>query len=407
MSEEIRHRRRGLSDKQVKALPRRAKRYAFSDPAQAGHFVRVMPDGPPHSFVVVCRDRLGKQVWTTLGSSGVLPIEQARERAREVIRRIKAGLPAVEPPPVALVAPDSFQSVAETWLKRHVIPRGLRTRPEIERRLTKYVYPAWAERPFREIRRSDVAALLDHIQDRHGPQQADSCLGDIRSIANWFATRDDLYVAPFARGMRRTDARQRSRTRILTDHEIGEVWRAAEHNGVYGAIVRFALLTAQRRQKIIELRWDSIKDGTWHVHRAEREKGAPEQLILPPLALKLLDELPRLAGNPYVFAGRNNGHFTGMPHGALQFHKKLKGVAPFWLHDLRRTARSLMSRAGVAPHIAERVLGHAIKGVEGVYDRHRYGAEIGAALVALATLIERILAGPADNVVPLHAPAAQ
>ena len=66
---------------------------------------------------------------------------------------------------------------------------------------------------------------------------------------------------------------------------------------------------------------------------------------------------------------------------------------PEWrLHDLRRTARSLMSRAGVLPHVAEQVLGHAIPGVQGVYDRHQYTQEKAHALKALAGLIENILA---------------
>jgi integrase len=75
---------------------------------------------------------------------------------------------------------------------------------------------------------------------------------------------------------------------------------------------------------------------------------------------------------------------------------------PQWqLHDLRRTARSLMSRAGVRPDIAERVLGHAIKGVERVYDRHSYRDEKAHALRALASLIETIV-NPVDNVVALR-----
>jgi integrase len=71
---------------------------------------------------------------------------------------------------------------------------------------------------------------------------------------------------------------------------------------------------------------------------------------------------------------------------------------PWVLHDLRRSARSLMSRAGVRPDIAERVLGHAMKEVEGTYDRHQYRDEKGHALKALAGLIESII-NPADNVV--------
>ena len=58
-----------------------------------------------------------------------------------------------------------------------------------------------------------------------------------------------------------------------------------------------------------------------------------------------------------------------------------------------------MSRAGVRPDIAERVLGHAIKGVEGVYDRHSYREEKAHALVALASLIENITNPPANKVV--------
>jgi integrase len=66
---------------------------------------------------------------------------------------------------------------------------------------------------------------------------------------------------------------------------------------------------------------------------------------------------------------------------------------PHWqLHDLRRTARSLMSRAGVPTDHAERVLGHVIGGVRGTYDRHEYLDEKRAALEALARLIERIIA---------------
>ena len=65
---------------------------------------------------------------------------------------------------------------------------------------------------------------------------------------------------------------------------------------------------------------------------------------------------------------------------------------PGWvLHDLRRSARSLMSRAGVSADIAERVLGHVISGVRRTYDRFEYLDEKRDALERLAGLIDRIL----------------
>ena len=71
------------------------------------------------------------------------------------------------------------------------------------------------------------------------------------------------------------------------------------------------------------------------------------------------------------------------------------------LHDLRRTARSLMSRAGIPSDHAERCLGHVIGGVRGVYDRHEFHAEKMRAYEALAAQIDRIV-NPKDNVVPLQ-----
>lgn len=77
---------------------------------------------------------------------------------------------------------------------------------------------------------------------------------------------------------------------------------------------------------------------------------------------------------------------------------------PAWvLHDLRRTAKSLMARAGVRPDISERVLGHVIGGVEGVYDRHTYRDEKADALKRLAALIDSIVNPPAANVIPIGA----
>ena len=73
------------------------------------------------------------------------------------------------------------------------------------------------------------------------------------------------------------------------------------------------------------------------------------------------------------------------------------------LHDLRRTARSLISRAGVPSDHAERALGHVIGGVAQIYDRHGYLAEKRTAFEKLATLIETIT-NPQPNVVAIARP---
>ena len=81
-------------------------------------------------------------------------------------------------------------------------------------------------------------------------------------------------------------------------------------------------------------------------------------------------------------------------------------LKPWQLRDLRRTARTLMSRAGISTEIAERALGHVMTLVRGTYDRHDYLAEKRDAFEQLATLVERIVNPPPQaNVVALSSPA--
>jgi integrase len=396
-----RQRRKTMTDRMVAALPKRRKRYPVPDPELGGHYIRVMPTGA-NVYVAVARDPYGKQVWAKIDTADKLSIEKAREKAREAIQRIKAGLPAVEPPKPK---PDAFKSVAENWLKRHVIAKKLRTRAEIERVLAKYVYPLWGDRDFTGLRRADIASLLDHVQDHHGDRQADYVLAIVRQIANWYSTRHDDYLSPFTRGMRR--AAPGKRERVLDDDELRAVWRACEEaNDAFSRFVRLLLLTAQRRGALAHMRWADLDDNIWRIPSEAREKGNAGDLRLPPMALEITRAQPRLASNPYVFAGRSDGPINGFSKAKAALDKR-SGVTDWALHDCRRTARSLLSRASVSSEHAERVMGHVIPGVEGVYDRHAYFEEKAVALAKLAALIERIVNPPeGDVVVPMRPRAA-
>jgi hypothetical protein len=311
MSEpERRERRKTLTDKMVVALPRRRKRYVVSDPELRGHYIRVPPQGPC-VFAAVARYR-GKQVWVTIDSADKLAIEPARDKARAAIKRIKQGLSAFEPSPVQ---PDTVADVVQNWLGRHVEAKGLRTGYEMKRILDRYVLPHWSDRPFAEIKRSDIARLCDAVEDRHGAWVSDSVLAALRSVSSWFATRNDDYTPPFVKNMRRVPAQARKRSRTLSDTELVQVWNAAEQAGVFGAFIQLLLLTAQRRDKVASMRWSDItEDGTWTIPTEPREKGNPGTLRLPPLAMKIIGAQPRLASNPFVFTGRSDGPLAGFSH---------------------------------------------------------------------------------------------
>ena len=389
--------RRTWSDAVVAKLKPSDKVYLEADPGLPGHYVRVQPGGAK-SFVAMARDPRGKQRWITVSPTALLGLNEARDRAREIINAVKAGndhAPAT-----------SFESGAEQWFQRHVLKRGVRSAKNIRSQLDTQIIPAWGGRDLTSITRADVAKLLDTIEDKRGPVAADNALTTISSIFTWHEARDDTFTSPVTKKMRRTSIKGRARERILSDDDLRAVWKQAEANGTFGALIRILLLTGQRREKVAAMRWQDVSvDGAWSIPTEDREKGNARELELPAAAVEIIKRQPRFADNPYVFAGRGGSYATGYSKSKTAFDAKLEGagkhIEPWTLHDLRRTARSIMSRAGVRPDIAERVLGHAINGVEGTYDRHSYREEKAHALAALASLIENILTPPNKKVVRL------
>jgi len=140
------------------------------------------------------------------------------------------------------------------------------------------------------------------------------------------------------------------------------------------------------------MRWDDLADGHWNIQVEEREKGTPGKIKLPQLVLDILKAQPRLLNNPYVFPGRGRAPFTSFARCKDALDQRLPTAMPPWcLHDLRRSARSLMSRAGVLHEHAELVLGHAIPGSAGIYDRFSYEPQKAQALQRLSKLVLSIV----------------
>jgi integrase len=368
--------------------------YSHADPALPSFYIRVMPSGVK-SYAAVAKDPRGKQIWTTLGKTTDLNIEEAREKARAVIAAVRAGRDAG--------GPQTFASVAEAWMQRHVQGKGLRSSDQIRWRLNRLL-PIWGGRDFETIRRGEIARLLDQIEDESGARSADQALSIISGMVTFFAKRNEDYVSPLVKGMRRYSKADNARARILSDDELRALW-AVEGN--FADMLKLLLLTGQRQAKVSAMKWSEVAiDGTWSIPSEAREKGNAGELVLPELALDIIRRQPHFATNPYVFPGSTGGHRRSFFNPLRDLRAKLPGKPDWKLHDLRRSARSLMSRAEIRPHICERVLGHAIEGVEGVYDRHSYLQEKQHALAALASLVQAILAPSDEKVVRLKSARA-
>jgi len=390
-------------------IPERGNRIHFFAGAKvegktipSGFGVRVTAAGA-RAFIFNYRDRVRHiERRLTIGSWPDWNVPRAAREARELRQRVDRGedpLGERRQKRAAAVAAekDTLGAVCEEYMRRE--GGKLRSKAYRARALERLIYPTLGNRPIADIKRSDIVRLLDKIEDGSGPVMADRALAVIRKIFNWHASRSDEFNSPIVRGMARTSGKDRARSRILSDDELRAVWKAAEHGGLFGSLVMFILLTGARRCEASEMRWSEIEGADWTLP-ASRNKTNVD--LLRPLSKAALAVLPkRLDGSDLVFTTDRTSPFSNFNKAKRGFDKAC-GVTGWTLHDLRRTARSLMSRAGVPSDHAERCLGHTIGGVRGIYDRHEYRQEKAHAYELLASEIDRVLNPPPANVTPLR-----
>ena len=371
-------------------------------PAGGGLYVVVAPSGRK-GFAV--RYRFSGRTRRLVLQTGVT-LAQARRLAADAMFAVAQGRdPAVAKQQAkdkaATAAADTVRAIGDEYLRRE--GSKLRTVGRYADILRRLVYPHLGDRQIASIRRCEINRLLDRIEDHNGPVQADHSLGVIRRVFSWHAARSDDFNSPIVRGMGRIKPSERARSRILSDTELQQVWAAAGATpGPFGPLVKFLLLTAARRCEASGLRWSEITGDGWLLPE-ERNKTKVE--LLRPLssaARRLLDDLQRFEGCDFVFTWDGRRPITGFSKPKRELDA-LCGVRGWCLHDLRRSSRSLLSRAGVNVDIAERCLGHVIPGVRGTYDRHQYQAEMLHAFEALAARINQVVNSPGGNVVPLRA----
>ena len=430
--------RRNLTDiaiRKAKSAPA-GKRYHLWDATVPGLALRVTDKGHK-SFVVVARVN-GKWARQTLGeySADALPLAKAREEALDKLAAMRRGVDPREEAKraereAARLNADTFAAVAENFIERHAkkanrswretrrILLGTTGLSERSKPWPNAFAQHWGERPIRSITRLDIAGHLDTIEDQNGPVMADRALAAVRKMFNWHASRDDTFSSPIVRGMARTNSTERERERILTDNEIRAVWAACDRHSVpaYGALVRFLLLTAQRRGEAGEMRRPEIadgvtiredlppQDGVWTIPAARYKTKLAHLVPLTAPARAILDELHAVT---LENGEKSELYFTqggASPLSNFDENKdelqRLSGTSGWTHHDLRRTAETIMTRNGVDEFIADRVTGHKIPGVKRRYNRHDYFMEKRRALETLAGAINRILNPPGANVVPL------
>lgn len=326
-------------------------------------------------------------------------------------------------------AQNTFDKVATAFLSTNGVTKKNgkawkpRTKLEYQRAINSTLVPKWKGRTIQSITRDEIADYLAEVAEAT-PVAANRVHAVLSALMGWYQTqRGSNFTSPIVRGMAPTE--ETARDRILTDDELRVVWHVAGKTGTFGGIVRELLLTAARKGEVAAMRHSQIgKDGIWGLPGELVKNSVALYLPLSHMALAVIAEQDRVDDQDIVFSIGGKCEFKNWGHCKADFDRRVfwrlrararaNGLCvedvrplPNWtLHDLRRTARSLMARAKVRPDHAERVLNHKIGGVEAVYDRHSYEDEKRDALERLARLLRQIVDGQAATIVQFPARTA-
>ncbi len=352
-------------------------------------------------------------------------LEAVRDRARQIRINAKAGID-----PKRRRLSGDFDQVVARFLSEHAAT--IKTGDETRRIFERYVLPEWGQRQTEDIKKSDVAELLNRIAEGKiktkigTPVIARATRIQLGVFFNWYVENysSDDFRSPVVKSKKWKAPGGRERN--LSNDELRALWQSAGSLGIYGALVKTALLTAQRFHKVSDMQrrdlhpvYDRQRDirieHAWDPTRKDDPENKKVAVVpLSNLCRQIIASVPMINpdhGQDFVFSvdgKRPMQNFTkpkrkldAMMLDALRQQARDRGedpsqvtLAPWQARDLRRTARTLLSMAGVDALIGERCLAHVIRGVAGTYDKFSYLPEKQDAFERLAAKIAEIVSLP-------------
>jgi integrase len=353
----------------------------------------------------------GKQRRITIGSTAQLTAEAARTKASTILLAVRTGTdPQAERATAKARAGDVFVAIAKRYLARQKVRLRPNSYMAVERYILTHFEPLHLL-PLAHIDRRIAAERLSNIAAERGPASANRARATLSAFFSW-SWREGLVEAnPVAATNKQ--AGDIGRDRVLSIAELAEVWRAAGDNA-YGAIVRLLVLTGQRRAEIGSLRWSEIDFAAQLIRLpAERTKNKrAHEVPLSEAAAQLLNTMSPHGGE-FVFGAVSRVGFNDYSKQKFVLDERITaarqvaGVAPMapWvLHDLRRSVATHMAEIGIQPHIVEAVLNHTSghkAGIAGVYNKAAYDRAKRTALALWADHVMALVDGRATNVVSI------
>jgi integrase len=361
-----------------------------------GFGCRVFPSGQ-RSFVVCYRLRGARQKhWVTLGTYGLVTLEQARDKAEEILAKVKLG---EDPQAERRARAEAALSEARVLMVGGLVQRysgALRAGTASSKRLRgKAATPAYiadtalhlerfAERyrkqPAATISRADVQAALNEYIEQ--PSVHRRMYGAIHRMFRW-ARRTELVANDPTADIETTFARPRER--VLSLEELALIWRAAGGlEPLYCNVVHLMITTGQRRNEVAGMRWGEIDlaRGLWTLP-GDRTKARRQHIVtLPSLAIAVLQarrkallrapEVDDLVLPAISRDGKGIAPVSGWAWLKREIDKRAE-IAPWQLHDFRRSLVTHLAEKGADVAVLDSMLNHAASatrgGVIGVYQR--------------------------------------
>jgi integrase len=373
-----------------------AGRAIFTDSTVPGLAFRVNaatkwnPEGR-RDWLLRYRPRKQPQKAVALGAYPAVSLSEARRRAGEIVAAAKRGVDLiaaeereVDTQRAAEAKARPVSEMANAYLDS-VKPR-LRSWRSVESRTRCHIIPKLGNRPVGEVTRADVVEFLDGLERNGLRHQVNRCRETLRQIFAYAIERDLIAVNPVAGVSKRKVEIPRDRT--LTAPELTALWRAIDKlPQLPRGYFRVVLLTGARRNEVRGMAWSELDLDAclWRLPAERNKSGRPFEIPLSAPAVATLRALPRIG--PMVFALDGKRPMT--VHQLIERVRREAGLLDVRMHDLRRTLRTGLAELGVTFEVAERVLNHAMPGLQAVYNRHNYLAE---KRTALALWAEHILA---------------
>ncbi|EFN0019383.1 tyrosine-type recombinase/integrase [Escherichia coli] len=402
-----------LTDTKLKNLKPQDKLYKVSD--RDGLYVAVLTSGTV-SFRYDYRIN-GRRETLVIGQYGRdgISLAEAREELIAAKKLLKAG----QSPAAAkrdgikkIRGAETFAVHTDSYMKHVILAESTRAMKQAV--IDRDILPVLGNKMMTEITTSMVRDLCDRIVERGGRATAVQAREIISSVYRHANDRGHGLFNPAADIKPSSIAIFKPRERTLTPEEIGLFFRTLDAIGAMGTMkmaLKLVLITMVRKGEFTNATWDEIdfKKWTWTIP-SDRMKGSRAHVIyLPKQAQDILVWLQMCAGgSEYLVPGRYNFR-KPLSNAALNslidrtvkiINEDGEHIQGFTVHDMRRTASTLLHEAGYPSDWIEKSLAHEQKGVRAVYNKAEYARQRAYMLQQWADMIDSWIDGEHTDLIP-------